>query len=67
MVKLDSEEVRVLSAIANGMNTTVRLKQLQNIMEYTGGNTISRGKLLDIKATLLCPGVYRIELVGEKK
>ena len=50
-------------ACAPTMNhTTCQLKQLQRIMLDTDGVTMASGKVWDIKAKRICPGVYRISL-----
>ena len=62
---LNEEEQRILTRIITnpGVNhTTVSLKILQNIMLVTGGEQLANGRIHQVRARLLCPGVYSIRL-----
>ncbi len=51
-----------LSSMPDHAHSTLKLRELQNIILATGGQLMGRGKLYDIKSKRMCPGVYKISL-----
>ena len=65
MIELTSDERRELNFLASNPwhgNTTVRTKTVQHLMLATGGTVIAQGRLFNLKADQLCPGVFRLSL-----